>query len=248
MTRDAPDEKSGCPSNSTYRCTNCCGLFCAECYGPSTCDSDEIGIKTIGHWFCDTPACVKAEARLYGTSVDTATKEHASRSQQASWSHPGKLATETQLGQLLRLGSAAAQEAARVALDASQPRWRRLHARDRCAGYANLELKCISWHHPPGHVHFRDDVPSDAVCLDLGAPCSHDGERWNGTSRLGSLHFGSVLAIGSQRVVCSEGLHPTPAKILMLTEDRTDYVIIKAGETCDVRTAPVSAPSGHQSM
>jgi hypothetical protein len=236
VTRAVPDEKSGCPSNSTCRCTNCCGLFCAECYEPSTCDSDEIGIKTIGHWFCDAPACVEAEAQLYGTSVDTATWEHASRRSRASWSHPGKLATETQLGQLLRLGSVAAQEAARIALDASQPRWRRLHARDSGARYAELELKCISWHHPPGHIHFHDDIPVDAVCLDLGASCPHDGERWNGCNTL--QHFGVVLAIGSQHVVCSEGLHPTPAKILMLTEDRMDYIIIEAGETYGTARRP----------
>lgn len=95
--------------------------------------------------------------------------------------------------------------------------------------------KCISWHHPPGHVHFRDDVPDDAVCLDLGGPCPYDGERWNGQSPL--RHFGTVLAIGSQHVVCSEGLHPIPAKILMLTKDRTDYVIIETGEKFDDLTA-----------
>ena len=87
--------------------------------------------------------------------------------------------------------------------------------------------KFISWHHPPGHVHFRDDVPDEAV-LDLGGPCPWDGERWDGQSSL--RHFGIVLAIGSQHVVCSEGLHPTPARILMLTEDRTDYMIIEIGE------------------
>lgn len=84
--------------------------------------------------------------------------------------------------------------------------------------------KCISWHHPPGKVHFRDDAPDDAVCLDLGGPCPHDGERWDGQNLL--RHFGRILAIGNQHVVCSEGLHPTPARVLMLTEDRTDYMIL----------------------
>ncbi len=99
--------------------------------------------------------------------------------------------------------------------------------------------KCISWHHPPGHVHFRDDVPDDAVCLDLGGRCPHDGERWDGQD--GPRHFGTVLAIGSQHVVCSGGLHPTPTKILMLTEDRTSYVIIETGETYPEACAPRSA-------
>lgn len=87
--------------------------------------------------------------------------------------------------------------------------------------------KCISWHHPSGHVHVRDDVPDNAVCLDLGGWCPHDGERWNGQSTL--MHFGRILAIGSEHVVCTDGLHMIPELILILTEERTDYVLIYTG-------------------
>lgn len=72
MTLDVPGTRSGCSSNSTYQCTCCGGLFCAECYAPSTCDSKEVGVKTIGYWYCDVPACVEAEARLHETSVEAA--------------------------------------------------------------------------------------------------------------------------------------------------------------------------------
>ncbi len=81
--------------------------------------------------------------------------------------------------------------------------------------------KCITWRDPSGFTHVRDDVPDDVICLELGGRCP-------------SLrHYGRVLAIGSEHVVCSEGLHPIPARILMLTEDRTDYVIV---ETKDAET------------
>jgi len=147
MTHDV----SGCPSDSTYQCTCCGDLFCTQCYAPSTCDSDDVvAIKTIGSWFCDVPACVEAEARLCGTSVDAETKRHVRRSWHASWSHPGKLVTEAQLGQLLLLGSATAQELAKSALDASQPPWRRLHARDRCAHFLGIEPSPCSTCGRPG--------------------------------------------------------------------------------------------------
>ncbi len=85
--------------------------------------------------------------------------------------------------------------------------------------------KYISWHDPSGTIHVRDDVPDDAVCLDLGGWCPYNGVSWGSGTQ---THFGRVLAIGSEHVVCSNGLHPVPARILMLTEDRTDYVIVEA--------------------
>ena len=86
------------------------------------------------------------------------------------------------------------------------------------------ETKYIAWRDPSGCTHVRDDVPDDVICLELGGRCPHDGESWGDPSL---RHYGRVLAIGSEDVVCSEGLHPIPARILMLTEDRTDYVIVE---------------------
>jgi hypothetical protein len=43
------------------------------------------------------------------------------------------------------------------------------------------------------------------------------------------MHFGRILAIGSEHVVCTDGLHMIPELILILTEERTDYVLIYTG-------------------
>src|SRR5262249_23133162 len=127
----------GCPSISVYQCTHCDGLFCSTCCETSTCDSDDVGILTIGSWFCDAPACIEAESLYLGTSVDVTKNQHARRRRP----HPGRLVTEEQLRQLLLLGRPQQQEEAYAALDESKPRWRRLRARERCAGFLKLDKK-----------------------------------------------------------------------------------------------------------
>ncbi len=135
MIEDAGDgDEDGCPSNDTFQCSHCRGLFCSTCCRRSTCDPEHVGVKTIGHWYCDAPPCVVACSVLWGTSVDYVLASNARR----RGTHRGRLVTRAQLDQLSLFGYAGAQEAAQIALDDAQPRWRVLDARDRCAEILRL--------------------------------------------------------------------------------------------------------------
>jgi hypothetical protein len=129
---------AGCPSTSVYRRDHCQGLFCCTCHEPSTCDSEELAIKSIGHWFCDVPACVETEARLYGTSVDGEIRWRERRRRKTPVCR-GKLVTAARLRQLLLLGPPHQQEEARAALDEALPRWQRWRARERCADFLGIK-------------------------------------------------------------------------------------------------------------
>lgn len=127
---------AGCPSISTFQCNHCRGLFCWFCSQHSTCDSDDVGIKMIGHWYCDAPACVEAEALVTGTSVRTELDRRSRRQR----SHLGERITRAQLNQLLLLAPTEEMRGeARIALDASSMRWRTLDALDRCARFLGLD-------------------------------------------------------------------------------------------------------------
>ena len=137
---------TGCPSTSVYRCNHCSGLFCCTCCEPSTCDG-EVGVKTIGHWYCDAPACLAAESLCFGTPAGAAEARHVRRRKP----HPGNQVTEAQLHQLSLLGLPPQQEEARVALDGSRPRWRQWLARERCAGFLRLDEPACPTCGKPGH-------------------------------------------------------------------------------------------------
>ncbi len=119
-----------CPSIHTFQCNHCQGLFCASCSGPSVCDAPDVGIKTIGHWYCGKLACAQAGAVVFGEPIEATIARYAGRP------HPGQWVTQAHLDQLIRLGpTVEMREAARTADDASAPRWRALDARDRCARF-----------------------------------------------------------------------------------------------------------------
>lgn len=132
--RVARSASEGCPSISTFQCNHCRRLFCSSCARRSTCDSSNVGIKTIGHWYCDAPACAEAGAVVSGSSVKATLAQYAGRP------HPGRWVTESHLDQLILLGpTEEMRETARVARDESAPRWRALDARDRCARLLGLD-------------------------------------------------------------------------------------------------------------
>jgi uncharacterized protein YfaQ (DUF2300 family) len=127
-----------CPSISVFQCSHCYGLFCCFCSQPSTCDSDDVAIKSLGNWYCDAPARVETDAIVNGTPVRAAMDWHAHRPR----SHPGERVTRAQLGQLRLLAPTEEMRGeAWIALDESSPRWRVLDALDRCAHFLDLDDK-----------------------------------------------------------------------------------------------------------
>lgn len=134
-------EEGGCPSRSTFQCNGCMRLFCSTCHAISTCDSEDIGIKTIGYWYCHSPYCVAEEARISGTSTERVEASHAKR----RTAHRGNLTTVALLRQLALLGvQPKHREEAEIALDETRPRWRRLDARDYCAAVLHLDATSLS--------------------------------------------------------------------------------------------------------
>ncbi len=134
MSRDLPaqgDEtpSEGCPSRDTFQCNHCPMRQVLRREGRS----DEVGIKTIGHWYCAAPACAQTGAAVFGEPIEATLARYAGRP------HPGMRVTKTHLDQLILLGpTEEMREEARIARDPSASRWRALEARDRCAQFLEL--------------------------------------------------------------------------------------------------------------
>lgn len=97
-------------------------------------------------------------------------------------------------------------------------------------GGASQDTKCITWRDDAGVMHFHDDAPVDALCLDPGARCPLNSTEG------GKFHVGTVLAIGSSTFVCctcitlgvySSVEHLLPDRIITLTEDRLGYRVTR---------------------
>lgn len=73
----------------------------------------------------------------------------------------------------------------------------------------------ITWKDRDGVPHVRDDIPSDAEWLSLGAHCP----LCPPIRRRGDPGPGLVLAIGSTTVVCSRDEHARPSRVVVYVDD-----------------------------